>query len=35
VKLFGPIKADTVSLEAIAKSRKAAANLVDKVGFDN
>ncbi len=35
VRLFGAIKADDVSLDAIARSRKAAANLVDKVGFDN
>jgi iron(III) transport system substrate-binding protein len=35
VKQFGPIKADSTSLLDIAKGRKAASNLVDKVGFDN
>ena len=34
-KLFGPIKPDSLSLAAIAKNRKAASELVDKVGFDN
>jgi iron(III) transport system substrate-binding protein len=35
VKLFGAIKADATSLTTISKARKAASNLVDKVGFDN
>lgn len=35
VKQFGPIKADSTSLLEIAKGRKAASNIVDKVGFDN
>lgn len=34
-KLFGPIKPDSLSLSEIAKNRKAASELVDKVGFDN
>lgn len=33
-KLFGPIKPDTLSLTDIAKQRKLASELVDKVGFD-
>lgn len=33
-KLFGPIKPDTLSLTQIAKQRKLASELVDKVGFD-
>jgi len=32
---FGEIKADTVSLDAIAKLRKEASKLVDKVGYDD
>jgi iron(III) transport system substrate-binding protein len=31
---FGPLKADTVSIAEIAKLRKKASELVDKVGFD-
>ena len=34
-KLIGPITPDTVALGDVAKNRKAAADLVDKVGFDN
>jgi iron(III) transport system substrate-binding protein len=32
---LGPLKIDTVSLAEIARNRKAASLLVDKVGFDN
>ena len=32
---FGEMKADDLSLEAIAQLRKAASRLVDKVGYDN
>jgi iron(III) transport system substrate-binding protein len=32
---FGPLKADQTPLSQIAGYKKAAANLVDKVGFDN
>jgi len=32
---FGEIKPDTLGLDAIAKLRKAASQLVDKVGYDN
>jgi iron(III) transport system substrate-binding protein len=32
---YGTLKADTLPLSEIAKNKKAAANLVDKVGFDN
>ncbi|PZU88379.1 MAG: iron ABC transporter substrate-binding protein [Chelatococcus sp.] len=35
VKLLGTITPDTLPLGDIAKNRKAAADLVDKVGFDN
>lgn len=35
VKLLGVITPDTLPLGDIAKNRKAAADLVDKVGFDN
>lgn len=35
VKLFGAIKPDATPLTTISKARKAASNLVDKVGFDN
>ncbi len=35
VKLLGAIKPDATPLGDVAKNRKAAANLVDKVGFDN
>lgn len=33
-QLFGPIKPDTLSLTDIARHRKLASELVDKVGFD-
>jgi len=32
---YGPLKADSMPLAKIADQKKAAANLVDKVGFDN
>jgi iron(III) transport system substrate-binding protein len=32
---YGPLKADTTPIADIAKFRKAASTLVDKVGFDN
>jgi iron(III) transport system substrate-binding protein len=32
---YGSLKPDSTSLSKIAENRKAAANLVDKVGFDN
>jgi len=32
---YGPLKPDAVPLSKIADNKKAAANLVDKVGFDN
>ncbi len=32
---YGKLDADTISLSKIAEYKKAAANLVDKVGFDN
>lgn len=35
IAAFGPLKVDTVDLVAVAKARKAAADLVDRVGFDN
>jgi len=35
VKLLGSITPDTTPLGDVAKNRKAAADLVDKVGFDN
>ncbi|TAJ28284.1 MAG: extracellular solute-binding protein [Bosea sp. (in: a-proteobacteria)] len=35
VKLLGPVTPDTISLSEIARQRKPAANLVDKVGFDS
>jgi iron(III) transport system substrate-binding protein len=35
VASFGPLKADSLPLSKIAENKKAAANLVDKVGFDN
>jgi iron(III) transport system substrate-binding protein len=35
VKSFGALRPDTLSLNDIAKNRKAASMLVDKVGFDN
>ena len=34
VESWGPFKADTLSLEAIARNRTAATKLVDKVGFN-
>lgn len=34
IKAFGPLTVDPVSLEAIAANRKAASELVDKVGYD-
>ncbi len=35
VKGWGDLKKDTLSLDDIAKNRKTASELVDKVGFDN
>ena len=35
IKAYGTLKADTTPLAKIAEHKKAAANLVDKVGFDN
>ena len=35
VKLLGTVTPDKLPLSEVAKQRKAAANLVDKVGFDN
>ncbi len=35
VKSFGALRPDTLSLNDVAKHRKAASTLVDKVGFDN
>ena len=35
IAAYGPLKPDALSLAEIAKHKKAAANLVDKVGFDN
>ena len=32
---YGPLKPDLIALSKIADNKKAAANLVDKVGFDN
>jgi iron(III) transport system substrate-binding protein len=32
---YGPLKADQIPIAKIAEHKKAAANLVDKVGFDN
>lgn len=32
---YGPLKADPIPVSRIAEFKKAAANLVDKVGFDN
>jgi iron(III) transport system substrate-binding protein len=32
---YGPLNADPMPLSKIAEYKKAAANLVDKVGFDN
>ncbi|MCC6948046.1 MAG: Fe(3+) ABC transporter substrate-binding protein [Bradyrhizobiaceae bacterium] len=35
IAALGTLKTDTVDLRAVAKARKAASELVDKVGFDN
>ncbi|MBS9478749.1 Fe(3+) ABC transporter substrate-binding protein [Ancylobacter radicis] len=35
IAAFGPLKVDQVDLVAVAKARKAATDLIDKVGFDN
>jgi iron(III) transport system substrate-binding protein len=35
IAAYGPLKADSTPLSRIAENRKKAANLVDKVGFDN
>jgi iron(III) transport system substrate-binding protein len=35
VKSFGALRPDTLSLNDVARHRKAASTLVDKVGFDN
>jgi iron(III) transport system substrate-binding protein len=35
IAAYGPLKPDTLPLSKIADFKKAAANLVDKVGFDN
>ena len=35
IAAYGTLKPDTLPLAEIAKHKKAAANLVDKVGFDN
>jgi iron(III) transport system substrate-binding protein len=35
VASFGPLKPDTLPIAEVAKYRKAASQLVDKVGFDN
>ncbi len=35
VKSFGPITADSLPIEEIAKNRKAASELVDKVGLND
>jgi iron(III) transport system substrate-binding protein len=35
VKSFGPLKADTLSLDEIAKNRKEASEMVDRVGLDD
>jgi len=35
VKSFGALRPDTLSLNEVAKNRKAASTLVDKVGFDH
>ena len=32
---YGVLQPDTLPLSKIADSKKAAANLVDKIGFDN
>jgi iron(III) transport system substrate-binding protein len=35
IAAYGTLKADTIPLVDVANKKKAAANLVDKVGFDN
>jgi iron(III) transport system substrate-binding protein len=35
IESLGPLKTDTIDLRAVAKARKTASELVDKVGFDN
>ena len=35
IEALGTLKTDTIDLRAIAKARKTASELVDKVGFDN
>jgi iron(III) transport system substrate-binding protein len=35
IAAYGTLKADTIPLVEVANKKKAAANLVDKVGFDN
>jgi iron(III) transport system substrate-binding protein len=35
IAALGTLKTDTIDLRAVAKARKAASELVDKVGFDN
>ena len=35
VKSFGTLKADTLSLDEIAKNRKEASEMVDRVGLDD
>jgi iron(III) transport system substrate-binding protein len=35
IKSYGPLKPDALPVSKIAEHKKAAANLVDKVGFDN
>jgi iron(III) transport system substrate-binding protein len=35
IAAYGTLKADTIKLVDVANKKKAAANLVDKVGFDN
>lgn len=35
IKSYGELKPDTIAIAKIAENKKAAANLVDKVGFDN
>jgi iron(III) transport system substrate-binding protein len=35
IKGYGPLKPDALPVSRIAEHKKAAANLVDKVGFDN
>jgi iron(III) transport system substrate-binding protein len=35
IAALGTLKPDTIDLRAVAKSRKAASGLIDKIGFDN